>query len=89
MTVLITTLPTLGSQKSGSNHDVNQLASDLNKIQISDLIKSNASPSTVTHRTAVSNDSLIAGVDWVGRNITQCIELAETVLQRPSHYPQA
>jgi hypothetical protein len=64
-----------------SRRDADDLVDGLNGIQFSDLIRNHASHLRAIRRPQVNADTLIAGVDWVDRNIAACIKLAEAALQ--------
>jgi hypothetical protein len=51
------------------------------RIQLSDLIGSYASRLKAISLPRISNDDLLAGIDWVDSSIVGCIKLVEAALQ--------
>jgi hypothetical protein len=68
-----------------SRRNADDLADGLGGIQFFGQIRNHASHLRAIRRPQVNVDNLIAGVDWVDRNIAACIKLAEAALQHFSN----
>jgi hypothetical protein len=66
-----------------SSRGIDNLDDDLGGIKLRDLIGSYASHIKVNPRPSISPDDLIARIDQVDDDITECIKLAEAALHQP------